>query len=165
MGATQELKGPDLGAGIDGAQLRDGEPLLGHAAGEPIVVVKQGGEVCAVGATCTHYGGPLAEGIVERGTIRCPWHHARFDLRTGAPERPGRDPIPCYRIEQQGGRVRVGGRIAPAQPRATAGPESAVIIGGGAAGTPAPRSCGGKDTPARSPCSPAKARCRSTART
>jgi apoptosis-inducing factor 3 len=134
MGATQELKGPDLGAGIDGAQLRDGEPLLGHAAGEPIVVVKQGGEVCAVGATCTHYGGPLAEGIVERGTIRCPWHHARFDLRTGAPERPGRDPIPCYRIEQQGGRVRVGGRIAPAQPRATAGPESAVIIGGGAAG-------------------------------
>lgn len=134
MGASQELKGPDLGAGIDASQLREGEPLLGHAAGEAIVLVKAGGEVCAVGAACTHYGGPLAEGIVERGTIRCPWHHARFDLRTGAAERPGRDPIPCYGIEQQGGRVRVGARISPAQPRAAAGPRSAVIIGGGAAG-------------------------------
>ena len=134
MGASQELKGPDLGAGIEASQLREGEPLLGHAAGEGIVLVRAGGEVCAVGATCTHYGGPLAEGIVERGTIRCPWHHARFDLRTGAPERPGRDPIPCYRIEQQGGRLRVGARIPPAQARASAGPESAVIVGGGAAG-------------------------------
>jgi len=134
MGATQELKGPDLGAGIDVSQLREAEPLLGHGGGEPIVLVRTGGEICAVGATCTHYGGPLAEGIVERGTIRCPWHHARFDLRTGAPERPGRDPIPCYRIEQQGGRVRVGARIPPAPPKAAEGPQSAVIVGGGAAG-------------------------------
>src|SRR5439155_920095 len=91
MGAPQELKGPDLAAGIDGSELRDGEPLLGHAAGEPIVLVRSAGEVCAVGAVCTHYGGPLSEGIVEGNTIRCPWHHARYDLRTGAAARPGRD--------------------------------------------------------------------------
>ena len=92
MSAPQELKGPDLSAGIEAAELKEREPLLGHANGEAVVLVKQGGEVCAVGATCTHYGGPLAEGIVEGGTIRCPWHHARYDLRSGANTRPGRDP-------------------------------------------------------------------------
>lgn len=134
MSTPQELKGPDLGAGIDGTQIREGEPLLGHAAGEPIVLVRSGGEICAVGATCTHYGGPLAEGIVEGGTIRCPWHHARFDLRSGAAARPGRDAIACYRVEQQAGVVRVGGRVSPSQPRTSAGPESVLIVGGGAAG-------------------------------
>jgi NADPH-dependent 2,4-dienoyl-CoA reductase/sulfur reductase-like enzyme/nitrite reductase/ring-hydroxylating ferredoxin subunit len=134
MSTPQELKGPDLGAGVDLQELKEGEPLLGHSAGEAVVLVKQGGEVCAVGATCTHYGGPLAEGIVEGGTIRCPWHHARFDLRTGAPARPGRDAIACYRVERQGGRVRVGARLSPSPLRAGAGPQSVVIVGGGAAG-------------------------------
>jgi len=134
MSAPQELKGRDFGAGVDAGQLRDGEPLLGHAAGEPVVLVRRAGEICAVGAVCTHYGGPLAEGIVEAGTIRCPWHHARYDLRTGAPERPGRDAIACYRVDQQGGRVRVGERLVIAQPRSAAGPESVVIVGAGAAG-------------------------------
>jgi NADPH-dependent 2,4-dienoyl-CoA reductase/sulfur reductase-like enzyme/nitrite reductase/ring-hydroxylating ferredoxin subunit len=134
MSAPQELKGPDLSAGVDGAELKEGEPLLGHANGEAIVLVKRGAEVCAVGATCSHYGGPLAEGIVEGNTIRCPWHHARFDLRTGAPTRPGRDAIPCYRVEQQGGRVRVAERLAPTQAGPRPGPDSVVIIGAGAAG-------------------------------
>src|SRR5437763_16277461 len=138
MGSQPELKGPDLSAGIEGAELKENEPLLGHAGGEPVVLVRRGAEVCAVGATCTHYGGPLAEGIVEGGTIRCPWHHARFDLRSGAPERPGRDAIACYRVEQQGGRVRVGERLAIAQPRSAAGPQSVVIVGAGAAGNACP---------------------------
>src|SRR5882672_1346629 len=65
---------------------------------------------------------------------RRPWHHARFDLRTGAPTRPGRDPIPCYRVERQNGRVRVGERLAPPRTGRSAGPESAIIVGAGAAG-------------------------------
>jgi NADPH-dependent 2,4-dienoyl-CoA reductase/sulfur reductase-like enzyme/nitrite reductase/ring-hydroxylating ferredoxin subunit len=135
MSGPQELKGPDLAAGIDASQLADGEPLLGHASGEPVVLVRRGAEVCALGAVCSHYGGPLAEGIVEGGTIRCPWHHARFDLRTGAATRPGRDPVPCYRVEQQAGRLRVAGRIQFPPPAATSSRlESAVIVGGGAAG-------------------------------
>src|SRR5258705_7298277 len=139
MSAPQELKGPDLAAGVDASGLKDGEPLLGHAAGEPIVLVKRQGEVCAVGAVCTHYGGPLAEGIVEGDTIRCPWHHARFDLRTGAPTRPGRDGIPCYRVQQEGGRVRVGERLQTAPIAARrGGPDRVVIVGAGAAGTTAP---------------------------
>src|SRR5256885_13636790 len=134
MSAPQELKGPDLAAGIDASGLKDREPLLGHAAGEPIVLVQRDGEVCAVGAVCTHYGGPLAEGIVEGDTIRCPWHHARFDLRTGAPTRPGRDPIPCYRVERQGARIRVGERLAASPaPTRQGGPDRVVIAGAGAA--------------------------------
>jgi len=134
MSGPQELKGPDLAAGVEAAQLKEGEPLLGHAVGEAVVLVRSGGELCAVCAACSHYGGPLAEGIVESNTIRCPWHHARFDLRTGAPSRPGRDPVACYRVEQQGGRVRVGGRLTAPQPATAAGPERVVIVGAGAAG-------------------------------
>src|ERR1700737_3542955 len=140
MSAPQELKGPDLAAGVDDSRLKDGEPLLGHAGGEPIVLVQREGEVCAVGAVCTHYGGPLAEGIVEGDTLRCPWHHARFARRTGAPPGPGRDPIPCYRVERQDGRVRVGERLAPPRVGRSAGPESAIIVGAGAAG----HACGGE---------------------
>src|SRR5256885_9856988 len=134
MSAPQELKGPDLAAGIDASGLKDREPLLGHAAGEPIVLVQRDGEVCAVGAVCTHYSGPLAEGIVEGDTIRCPWHHARFDLRTGAPTRPGRDAIPCYRVEQQAGRIRVAERLSLGKAQSRRGPASVLIVGAGAAG-------------------------------
>ena len=134
MGSSQELKGPDLSAGIEGSELKESQPFLGHARGEAIVLVKRGAGICAVGATCTHYGGPLAEGIVEGDTIRCPWHHARFELRTGAPTRPGRDAIPCYRVEQQGTRVRVVERLPAAQPAGRAGPDRVLIAGAGAAG-------------------------------
>ena len=134
MATSQELKGPDLAAGIDAAGLEENKPFLGHVNGEAVVLVKRGKDLCAVGASCTHYGGPLAEGIVEGDTIRCPWHHARFDLRTGAPGRPGRDAIACYRVAEEGGRVRVGERLAPGEARPAAGPESVVIAGAGAAG-------------------------------
>ncbi len=134
MGGAAELKGPDLSSGVDAASLKEGEPLLGHANGEPVVLVKQGGDVCAVGATCSHYGGPLAEGIVEGGTIRCPWHHARFDLKTGAAARPGRDAIPCYRVERAGGLVKVGAKVEQPQNELRSGPDNVLIVGAGAAG-------------------------------
>ncbi len=84
MGGETKLSGPDLAAGISENEVPADGPLLGQANGESVLLVRNGDEIFAVGATCTHYSGPLAEGRVVDGTIRCPWHHACFDLRTGA---------------------------------------------------------------------------------
>src|SRR3954463_11324310 len=118
MGGDQaQLSGPDLAEGIAEGDLGGGAPLLGHAGGEAVVLVRSGEDVLAVGATCTHYSGPLAEGLVVGDTIRCPWHHACFDLRTGAAERaPALNPIPCYDVQRAGGRLPVGARRPPAPP-------------------------------------------------
>src|SRR5438128_5847519 len=108
MGGTTELTGPDLEQGIAEADVREGTPLLGHARGEGIVLVRDKGTVHALGATCTHYGGPLAEGLVADGGIRCPWHHACFDLATGAAHGPALSSIACYDVALEGGKIRVG---------------------------------------------------------
>ena len=133
---AKELHGPDLQAGIDIGQLADGQPLLGHAHGEAVVLVKRGDACFAVGATCTHYSGPLAEGLVVDGTIRCPWHHARFDLASGAPlGGPGINPLPCYQVVREDQLVRVAAKKGGPAPRAqVAKPERIVIIGSGPSG-------------------------------
>src|SRR6516225_5617423 len=112
MGGEQgKLAGPDLAAGVDDAALAPEGTLLGHAGGEAVLLVRRGGDVLAVGATCTHYGGPLAEGAVVGDTVRCPWHHACFDLRTGTAERgPALNPLACYQVARTGGQIRVGAR-------------------------------------------------------
>src|SRR3954466_5166181 len=107
-GGEAQLSGPDLAAGVALADLPDGGSLLGHRAGEPVLVVRRGEEVFAIGAPCTHYGGPLAEGVVVGDTVRCPWHHACFDLRTGEAVRaPALNPVACYKVERQGDRITV----------------------------------------------------------
>ena len=80
---TTELTGPDLAEGIELSELEEGKPLRAHARGESLVCVRRGNEVFVTGGSCTHYGGPIAEGLVVDGTIRCPWHHACFSLETG----------------------------------------------------------------------------------
>ena len=112
MGEEQKLSGPDLSEGVALSELGDGKMMLGHAGGEAVLLARRGEEIFAVGATCTHYSGPLSEGLLVNGTVRCPWHHACFDLRTGAPLRaPALNPIPCYEVMRQRGRVRVGKRL------------------------------------------------------
>lgn len=135
-GSSGQLSGPDLSQGIALSELKDGTPLLGHTGGEGVVVVRSGSEVFAVGASCSHYGGPLADGIVVEGTLRCPWHHARFDLRTGnAVGAPALTPVPCFEVEHEGGTVRVRRKREAARPvKPSSAPSSVVIIGAGAAG-------------------------------
>jgi len=130
-------KGPDLAGGVELAQFSDGK-LLGHVGDEEVLLVQSGANIFAVGAHCTHYHGPLADGLVVGDSIRCPWHHACFDLRTGeATQAPAFDPIARYSVEQRDGKVFVGDKGAPCliRPRTLKeAPERIVIIGGGAAG-------------------------------
>jgi NADPH-dependent 2,4-dienoyl-CoA reductase/sulfur reductase-like enzyme/nitrite reductase/ring-hydroxylating ferredoxin subunit len=131
--------GPDLSAGVTVASLQEGVPLLGHTQGEAVVLVKRGVDIFAVGASCTHYGGPLAEGLVVDGTIRCPWHHACFDLRTGeATGPPALSDVPCFEVITSMGRARVGDKRPPVRRRfQEPGPSSIVVLGAGAAGAAA----------------------------
>ncbi len=131
--------GPDLTKGVLLTDLADGGMFVGHVGASDILLARRGAEVFAVDAHCTHYHGPLAEGLVVGDTVRCPWHHACFDLRTGEALRaPALSPLSCWAVEQRGGKVFVGQKRA-AQPRtrttsATKAPEKIVIVGGGAAG-------------------------------
>jgi 3-phenylpropionate/trans-cinnamate dioxygenase ferredoxin reductase subunit len=131
-------EGPDFRQGVSLAQLAERTPLRGHVDGTPALLVRLGADVLAIGATCTHYGGPLAEGLLVGDTIRCPWHHACFSLRSGAMLRPpALNPVASWRVEQRDGKAFVREELEPPAPRPRAGadqPGTIVIVGGGAAG-------------------------------
>jgi apoptosis-inducing factor 3 len=139
MGSHQDgPTGPDLTRGIPRNEVPDGGSLAGQVEGEAVLLARRGAEWFAIGATCTHYGGPLPEGLIVGDTVRCPWHHACFSLRTGHALRPPalRD-LSCYAVEERDDRVFVTGKKSPDAPRPAAHPthpESVVILGGGAAG-------------------------------
>ena len=129
--------GPDLAQGI---ALTDfsGETLLGHVGDQDVLLVRSGPEIFAIDAHCSHYHGPLAEGLVVGDSIRCPWHHACFDLRTGEATRaPALIPLAVWQVEHEGDRLFVRQKREQPKPR-TRGPVDApgkiVIVGGGAAG-------------------------------
>jgi len=131
----------DFGNGVAVDHLPDGGMLQGKVGGDDVIVARRGGEFFAVGASCPHYGGPLAKGLMLGEELRCPLHHACFSLRTGEALRaPAFDPIPCWRVERIGQRVFVREKLpAAAQRPASAAaaprqPASVVIVGGGAAG-------------------------------
>jgi len=131
--------GPDLTLGLAVDTLADGKLLLGHVGDDAVVLARRGNAFFAVGATCTHYGGPLAEGLMVDDTVRCPWHHACFSLRTGEAVRaPALTPLACWSTEVSGSKVFVRAKVTPAPSRrvvlAPGGPQKIVVIGGGAAG-------------------------------
>ncbi len=133
------LSGPDFGAGVP-ARVVGAAPTLGHAHGEPVLVTRVDGDVCAVGAVCSHYGAPLIDGRAEGDQVRCAWHHACFSLRTGAALRPpALFDLPRYRVEERDGEIFVHERMeGTARRRAPKRrPASVVIVGAGAAGNAA----------------------------
>jgi apoptosis-inducing factor 3 len=144
MGSETKLSGPDLKQGVASDSLADGKMLVGHADGEAVLLARRGNEVFAIGATCTHYSGPLGEGVFEGDTVRCPWHHACFSLRTGTAARaPALSAVACWTVREDGGKiVLLGKKPEPAAPGGNAklGTEAAskvrkvVIVGAGAAG-------------------------------
>ncbi|MGH8149200.1 MAG: Rieske 2Fe-2S domain-containing protein, partial [Steroidobacteraceae bacterium] len=156
MGGTPRPIGPDLTVGIAEDALADGALLEGHVGESPVLLARRGADVFAIDALCTHYGGLLRDGLIVGDTVRCPWHHACFSLRSGeAVAPPAVAPVRCWRVERREGRLRVrerapagvpgartalGASSAPAEPRAAGragagtGGARIVIVGGGAAG-------------------------------
>jgi NADPH-dependent 2,4-dienoyl-CoA reductase/sulfur reductase-like enzyme/nitrite reductase/ring-hydroxylating ferredoxin subunit len=129
--------GPDLSQGIALSEF-SGATLLGHVGDEDVLLVRSGSEVFAIDAHCSHYHGPLAEGLVDGESIRCPWHHACFDLRTGEATRaPALNPLAVWKVEHEGERIFVRQKREQPRPRvkgAVDAPGRIVIVGGGAAG-------------------------------
>ena len=154
MAEQAQLSGPDFGEGIDPATIADGVKMLGHAKGEGVLLARVGDDFLAIGASCTHYGGPLAEGVVVGDTVRCPWHHACFSLRNGEALRaPALNPVASWKVERRDGKVFVTEKVerdplAPTYPASTSSsskPKNVVIVGAGAAGSAAAemlRRCG-----------------------
>jgi NADPH-dependent 2,4-dienoyl-CoA reductase/sulfur reductase-like enzyme/nitrite reductase/ring-hydroxylating ferredoxin subunit len=137
---TGAIEGPDLSRGVECALVKDGGILAGHIDGTPALLVRRGDEFFAIGASCTHYGGPLCKGLLVGERIRCPWHHAEFNLRDGEVTRtPALDPLPCWAVEIRDGfafakEAKKRPNNADARKATGNAPASVVIIGGGPAG-------------------------------
>lgn len=130
----------DLTAGVALSDIPDGGLLAGEVSGEAVVLARRGNEIFALGGNCTHYNAPLADGMLAGERLRCPWHHACFDLRTGIAEcAPAMRSLDVWKVERQGDRIFVrekSGAAAGRPPRETRGaPPNVVILGAGAAGT------------------------------
>jgi apoptosis-inducing factor 3 len=139
--AQTDPAGPDFLNGVPVDDLSDGRMLAGHVGEEAALLVRRGDDFYAIGATCSHYGGPLAQGLLVGDTVRCPWHHACFSLKTGeALDAPAFHPVSCWKVERRGDSVFVQDKKELAEPARRAGvvtaglPARIVIVGGGAAG-------------------------------
>ena len=137
MSGSSELAGPDFSAGVS----LDGLPMNGTLGGrvgdEAVLLSRFDDGLFAVGGSCTHYGAALSSGLLDRSTVRCPLHHACFDLRTGEALRaPALDPLDTWRVEVEHGTVFVREKLDRKTARPSAGNDvgKIVIVGGGAAG-------------------------------
>jgi NADPH-dependent 2,4-dienoyl-CoA reductase/sulfur reductase-like enzyme/nitrite reductase/ring-hydroxylating ferredoxin subunit len=136
VGEAKAASGPDLSAGIRLDDIPEGSTVAGRVGDDPVLLSRIDGELYAVGGACTHYGAHLSDGIAAGGSIRCPLHHACFDLKTGAPLRtPALDPLDRWKVDVDSERAYVSYKLE----RESAGRlqtevSKIVIIGGGAAG-------------------------------
>jgi len=137
--AANETTGPDLTQGVAEGALADGAMLGGRVGDDAVLLARRGDEFFAIGAACTHYSGPLAEGLLVGDTVRCPWHHACFSLRTGEALRaPALAPVACWTTLRRDGKVFVGKKVDVSPARradtSTGAARRIVLVGGGAAG-------------------------------
>ncbi len=134
--------------------LADGEMMAVTVGGTDVLLSRIDGHFHACSAHCTHYGAPLADGVLHGRTVTCPWHHARFDVTDGAlRDAPALDALRRYRARVEGDDVFVsvpddaeetpkeasyresGGHVPPmADGDFDTHPQTFVIVGGGAAG-------------------------------
>jgi nitrite reductase/ring-hydroxylating ferredoxin subunit len=125
--------------------------------GKPVLVVRRGDRISAIGATCPHAGANLAEGVLDGDRVICPWHKAAFCVETGRLlDPPAVDPVACYQVRRENGRVVVEGPEASSS-ESDLPPDGRcfVIVGAGAAGAVAAQTLrevgfGGKSSAVRS---------------
>lgn len=138
MGAQKPAEGPDFRVGIAIAEVRDGGTVAGQVGDQPVLLSRRGSSYFAVGGSCTHYGGRLADGLIEGDHAHCPLHHACFSLRTGeALTAPAFDPLPRWRVDREGETLFVRERLSVEEKPGSdtsLHPKRIVIVGGGAAG-------------------------------
>ena len=112
--------GPDLAQGVT-LPAAEGAMLLGHVGDDEVLLVRARSGIFAIDAHCSHYHGPLADGLAVGESIRCPWHHACFDLRTGEAIRaPALAPLAVWKVEQEGGLIFVREKLEQPRPRVKA---------------------------------------------
>jgi NADPH-dependent 2,4-dienoyl-CoA reductase/sulfur reductase-like enzyme/nitrite reductase/ring-hydroxylating ferredoxin subunit len=137
MSSNGELEGPDFSAGISLDDLAKNATIAGRVGNEAVLLSKFDDGLFAVSGSCTHYHADLADGLLSRGTVRCPWHHACFDLRSGRALRaPALDALDTWLVEVEGNIAFVRRKLeykSTGQLEAS-NIEKIVIIGGGAAG-------------------------------
>ncbi|MBN3762204.1 FAD-dependent oxidoreductase [Burkholderia sp. Ac-20365] len=135
---TSNENGPDLAQGVPVESFVEAGMLAGHVGDAAVMIARVGDEFLAIDAACTHYHGPLAEGLIVGDTVRCPWHHACFSLRTGEAVRaPALSPVACWSTAVRGDKVFVLQKLTPAASSVSVpggAPQKIVIVGGGAAG-------------------------------
>src|SRR3981081_830115 len=128
--------GPDLAQGVASSDF-NGETLLGHVGDQDVLMVRSGPEIFAIDAHCSHYHGPLAEGLVVGESIRCPWPHTCFDLRTCEARRaPALTSLAVWQVEHDGNRILVRQKREQPKPPGKGpvdAPGKVVIVGGGGA--------------------------------
>lgn len=102
---TPPTKWTDVAAVDD---LRDGKPKRIEADGTPVLLLRQGDRIRAIGATCPHLSGPLDEGSIEGDTVACPWHGSVFRLTDGAlVHGPATSPVAAYEARVKDGRIEI----------------------------------------------------------
>ena len=137
---SQIITMPDLVLGIAASSVPDDGVLAGRVGEDPVLLARVDGTVVAVGGACSHYSGPLHEGLRVGDTINCPWHHACFDLRTGAAlKAPALSPLDRWKVDEEDGQIFVREKLAQVDAASAVtftsqAKTSIVIVGGGAAG-------------------------------
>jgi nitrite reductase/ring-hydroxylating ferredoxin subunit len=134
VGEAASATGPDFSEGISLTQVPDGTTVSGRVGEDAVLLSNIDGQLYAVGGTCTHYSGNLADGVIGRTSVRCPLHHACFDLRTGAALRaPALDPVDRWQVDVEGDRafVRRKNEDQPEAQKVDSDFREVVIVGGG----------------------------------
>jgi nitrite reductase/ring-hydroxylating ferredoxin subunit/uncharacterized membrane protein len=93
---------------LDAAELAEATPRVVRAGDTEVMLYREGSRLHALWATCTHEGGPLAEGDFHDGCVTCPWHGSTFRLADGSVVRgPAASSQPVYEARVTDGKVEV----------------------------------------------------------